>query len=77
MMLDQLDARLETLRKEAAQAEEEVAKIRPRLQYLQEMLLRLEGAIVALTQLREEQGKLAPRAPTVIIDDSMAQPVAP
>jgi chromosome segregation ATPase len=52
-MLAQLDERLETLRREAQQAEEEAAKLRPRLQYLQEMLLRLEGAIVALAQLRD------------------------
>lgn len=52
-MHTQIDTRLEELRRQVKVAEEEAAGLRPRLQYLTEMLLRLDGAMTVLMQLKE------------------------
>jgi predicted nucleic acid-binding Zn-ribbon protein len=66
-----IEQRLAALREEGQRADEELNKLRPRVLYLQEMLLRLEGAIGTLTQLLEEEQKAAGQA----VNSTTAQPV--
>jgi chromosome segregation ATPase len=67
-----IEQRLATLREEGQRADEELNKLRPRVMYLQEVLLRLDGAITTLTQLLEEEQRAA-GAPAV--NSTTAQPV--
>jgi predicted nucleic acid-binding Zn-ribbon protein len=66
-----IEQRLATLREEGQRADEELNKLRPRVLYLQEMLLRLEGAIGTLTQLLEEEQKATGQT----VNSTTAQPV--
>jgi predicted nucleic acid-binding Zn-ribbon protein len=66
-----IEHRLATLREEGQRADEELNKLRPRVMYLQEVLLRLEGAIGTLTQLLEEEQKATGQA----VNSTTAQPV--
>lgn len=65
-----IEAKIVELQGELQRADEELAKLRPRVQYLESMLYRLDGALSAL------QNVLEPPAATPNGTPSMTQPVA-
>lgn len=68
-----IEHRMTQLREELQKADEELSKLRPRVQYLETIAQRLDGALTVL------QGLLDASEPalTPALDGSMAQPVAP
>jgi hypothetical protein len=53
-MRQQMEARLETLKKELETGQAELQKVEMRLTYLREMVLRIEGAVQVLEELLAE-----------------------
>lgn len=60
-MREAIAARMGQLREELQRADEEAGKLRPRLQYLEQMMLRLDGALTAMQGLLDET-RLPPEA---------------
>lgn len=52
MTSEVLTQKMTVLREEAQKADEELAKLRPRVQYLEAMLHRLDGALTVLQELQ-------------------------
>lgn len=52
-MREQIEAKMAELRTELQKADEELGKLRPRVQYLESMLFRLDGALGAMQSLLE------------------------
>lgn len=52
MTSEQLTQKMTVLREEMQKAEEELAKLRPRVQYLEAMQHRLDGALAVLQELQ-------------------------
>jgi chromosome segregation ATPase len=52
-MREQIEAKMAELRAELQKADEELGKLRPRVQYLESMLFRLDGALGAMQSLLE------------------------
>jgi chromosome segregation ATPase len=52
-MRAQIDAKIAALTTEMQRAEEELRTLRPRVQYLESMVYRLDGALTALQSLLE------------------------
>ena len=48
-----LEQKMKTLRDEMEKADAELAKLRPRVQYLEAMLHRLDGALTVLQELKD------------------------
>jgi chromosome segregation ATPase len=53
-MRTQIDTKMAALRGELQKADAELATLRPRVQYLEALMLRLDGALTALQNLLEE-----------------------
>lgn len=53
MTRDQIEARMGTLRDELEKANEELGKLRPRVQFLESMMMRVDGALTVLQELLE------------------------
>lgn len=71
-MREAIEQRIAQLRDELQRADDEVSKLRPRLQYLEAIMQRLDGALTALQGvLDDEKQRPVPHAV-----NSMAQPVA-
>lgn len=51
MTREQIEARMGQLRQELTTANEELGKLRPRVQYLEQTMLRLDGALTVLGEL--------------------------
>jgi hypothetical protein len=50
-MREQIEAKITELRGELQKADEELGKLRPRVQYLETIMYRLDGALTALQSL--------------------------
>jgi hypothetical protein len=70
-MKEQIEAKIVALRAELQKADEELSKLRPRVQYLETIMYRLDGALTAMQGLLDVETPAAGNgtAPTV--------PVAP
>lgn len=66
-----IDQKMTELRREMEIAEAELAKLRPRVQYLEAMLHRLDGALTVLQGLKEDTG------PAPVIAHANSQAVVP
>jgi septal ring factor EnvC (AmiA/AmiB activator) len=51
-MREQIEAKIAALQGELQKADEELSKLRPRVQYLETIMVRLDGALTALHDLR-------------------------
>jgi septal ring factor EnvC (AmiA/AmiB activator) len=71
-MRAQIEAKIAELKGELHKADEELSKLRPRVQYLESMLYRLDGALGAMQSLLELE---APA--TFNGQQAVSQPVAP
>jgi hypothetical protein len=57
-----IDAKMTELRSEMDKAEAELAKLRPRVQYLEAMLHRLDGALTVLQGLKDSPAPIVAHA---------------
>ena len=57
MNREQVEQRMTALRQELEQASEELTKLRPRVQYLETIVQRLDGALTVLQGLLEDDTK--------------------
>jgi septal ring factor EnvC (AmiA/AmiB activator) len=64
-MREQIEAKIVELRTELQKADEELSKLRPRVQYLETIMYRLDGALTAL------QGVLDAPTPAVADPDEV------
>lgn len=55
MQREAIEAKMEHILAEMQKAEQEAQQLRPRLRYLEEILLRLDGAMTVLKGLLEEE----------------------
>lgn len=55
MQREAIEAKMQHILAEMQKAEQEAGQIRPRLRYLEEILLRLDGAMTVLKGLLEEE----------------------
>lgn len=79
MTRETIESRMAQLKEELQRADEELSKLRPRVQYLETILQRTDGALTVLQGLLDEPGT-APAAPPVPMasgHNAMPQPVAP
>ena len=74
MTREQIEKRMAGLREELQRADEEAGKLRPRLQYLDTIMQRLDGALTALQGLLDEPDV---HEAALAQNSHMAQPVAP
>jgi chaperonin cofactor prefoldin len=54
-----IEAKITALTTELQKADEELSKLRPRVQYLETIMYRLDGALTALRELLEQETPVA------------------
>jgi predicted nuclease with TOPRIM domain len=57
MTRETLDQKMQTLKGELEKADEELTKLRPRVQYLETIIQRLDGALTVLQTMLDEDTK--------------------
>lgn len=77
MTRTQIEARMGTLRDELTKANEELGKLRPRVQFLEQIMLRVDGALTVLQELLDGPDEAPPPLPPeTLVSAAAASPHA-